>query len=66
VDGTPLVQRADDTEEVFEERMRAYEAKTAPVVEHYRDLGRFAEVDGDRPIATVAAGIVDAVERLRQ
>jgi adenylate kinase len=66
LDGTPLVQRADDTEKVFEERMRAYEAKTAPVVEHYRGLGRFAEVDGDRPIATKAAGIVDAVERLRQ
>ena len=37
-----LTQRADDTEEVFEERMRAYEALTAPVVEHYRALGRFA------------------------
>ncbi len=65
VDGAALVQRADDTEKVFEERMRAYEALTAPVVEHYRALGRFAEVDGDRPIAEIAAGIVAAVERLR-
>ena len=66
VDGAALVQRADDTEKVFEERMRAYEASTAPVVEHYRALGRFAEVDGDRPITEVAAGIVAAVERLRK
>ena len=66
VDGAALVQRADDTEKVFEERMRAYTASTAPVVEHYRALGRFAEVDGDRPITEVAAGIVAAVERLRQ
>jgi adenylate kinase len=66
VDGTALVQRADDTEPVFKERMRAYESLTAPVVEHYRALGRFAEVDGDRPIETIAAGIVAAVERLRQ
>ncbi len=66
VDGAALVQRADDTERVFEERMRAYEAMTAPVVEHYRALGRFAEVDGDRPIDAVMAGIVSAVERLRQ
>ena len=29
-------------------------------------LGRFAEVDGDRPIAAIAAGIVAAVERLRE
>jgi adenylate kinase len=66
VEGAALVQRADDTEVVFEERMRAYGALTAPVVEHYRDLGRFAEVDGDRSIGAIAAGIVAAVERLRQ
>src|ERR1035437_6462665 len=65
-DGATLVQRADDTEKVFEERMKAYAASTAPVVEHYRALGRFAEVDGSRPIAEIAAGIVAAVERLRQ
>jgi adenylate kinase len=66
VEGAGLVQRADDTEEVFKERMRAYEALTAPVVEHYRTLGRFAEVDGDRPIPEIAASIVAAVERLRK
>jgi adenylate kinase len=66
VEGAALVQRADDTEAVFKERMRAYQALTAPVVEHYRDLGRFAEVDGDRPIAAIAAGIIAAVERLRK
>jgi adenylate kinase len=66
VDGSPLVQRADDTEKVFEERMRAYEALTAPVVEHYRGLGRFAEVNGEGPIQGIAAGIVTAVERMRK
>jgi adenylate kinase len=66
VEGAALVQRADDTEEVFAERMRAYAAQTAPVVEHYRANGRFAEVDGDGAIAAVAAGIVAAVERLRR
>jgi adenylate kinase len=65
VEGAALVQRADDTEEAFAERMRVYAAQTAPVVDHYRGLGRFAEVDGDRPIDVVAAGIIAAVERLR-
>jgi adenylate kinase len=64
-DGAELIQRADDTEEVFKERMRAYAALTAPVMDHYRALGRFAEVDGDRPIDTIAAEIIAAVERLR-
>jgi adenylate kinase len=66
VEGAALVLRADDTEDVFKERMRAYGALTAPVVDHYRALGRFAEVDGDRPISMIAAGIVAAVERLRK
>jgi adenylate kinase len=65
LEGAALVQRADDTERVFKERMRAYVGLTAPVIEHYRALGRFAEVDGDRSIGVIAAGIVAAVERLR-
>ncbi|HVU45470.1 MAG TPA: adenylate kinase [Terracidiphilus sp.] len=65
VEGAALVQRADDTEKVFAERMRAYAAQTAPVIDHYRSLGRFVEVAGDGPIAAIAAGIVAAVERLR-
>ena len=65
LEGAALVQRADDTEAVFKERMRAYMGLTAPVIEHYRALGRFTEVDGDRPIGLIAAGIVAAVERLR-
>jgi adenylate kinase len=65
VEGAALAQRADDTEKVFAERMRAYAAQTAPVIEHYRELGRFVEVAGDGPIAAIAAGIVAAVERLR-
>jgi adenylate kinase len=66
IEGAELTQRADDTEEVFKERMRAYSALTAPVMDHYRALGRYAEVDGDRPIGKIAAEIVAAVERLRQ
>ena len=66
IEGAALVQRSDDTERVFSERMRAYTGLTAPVVEHYRALGRFAEVDGDRPIGQIAAGIVAAVKRIRE
>ncbi len=65
LDGTPLTRRSDDTEEVFEERMRAYEAQTAPVVEHYRALGRFEHVDGEQPVEAVTAAVMDAVRRLR-
>lgn len=65
LDGTPLARRSDDTEEVFEERMRAYEALTAPVVEHYRALGRFERVDGEQPVNAVTTAVMQAVQRLR-
>jgi adenylate kinase len=66
VEGAALVQRADDTEKVFVERMRSYEAQTMPVIEHYRALGRFAEVAADGQINAIAARIVAAVEGLRK
>ena len=65
LDGTPLVRRSDDTEEVSEERMRAYQALTAPVVEHYRALGRFEQVNGDQRVDAVTAAVMQAVRRLR-
>ena len=65
LEGAALEQRSDDTEECFAGRLRTYETLTAPVIDHYRALGRFAEVNGDQPVADVAAGIVSTVERLR-
>jgi adenylate kinase len=65
LDGAPLGRRQDDTEEVFHERMRTYESQTAPVVEHYRALGRFEEVDGDQPVEVITAAILVAVKKLR-
>jgi adenylate kinase len=65
IDGTPLTRRSDDTEEVFAERLRTYETQTAPVVAHYRALGRLEDMDGDQPVDSVTAGILAAVKRLR-
>lgn len=65
VDGEPLVQRPDDTEEVFAERMRVFGEQTAPVIDHYRGLGRFEEVDGEQAVEVVTDQIVEALRRLR-
>ena len=61
-DGAVLEQRADDTEAVFDERMRPYEAQTAPVIEHYRALGRFEEMDGELPVEVVTSRILDEID----
>jgi adenylate kinase len=65
LEGAILEQRADDTEPIFEERMRTYQAQTAPVIDHYRALGRFEELDGELAVEDVTARILSALVRLR-
>ncbi len=66
VDGKPLQQRKDDTEEVFEQRMKEFEAKTAPVIPHYQAQGRFEKIDGLQEIETVTREIRCKLESLRR
>jgi adenylate kinase len=65
-EGAKLTQRADDTEPVFRERMKAFESKTAAVIEYYRQHGgRFAEVDGNLPVDEVTRSILATLFELR-
>ncbi len=66
LDSAVLVQRGDDMEEVFKQRMRAFETLTVSVIKHYRTQGHFVEVEGDQPIGTITAEIVSAVRWQRQ
>jgi adenylate kinase len=65
VDGSTLVQRPDDSETVFSERMKTFTSQTAPVIEHYRRQGRFEEVDGAQSVERVTADIEEALVELR-
>lgn len=66
-EGANLVHRTDDTEPVFLERMEAFEAKTAPVIEYYRLNGdRFVEVNGNLDVDDVAASILETISLLRE
>jgi adenylate kinase len=64
-DGKRLEQRKDDTEEVFESRMRVFDEETAPVIPHYRGQGRFAEVDGFQPVEAVTTAIRTSLQGFR-
>lgn len=66
VDGQALIQRSDDSEKVFHQRMRTFEEQTAPVITHYCKQGRFEEVDGSRSVEEVTASITSALSRLRR
>ena len=62
VDGSPLVIRNDDREEVIRERLAAYESQTKPVAEYYKRKGRLVSVSGDLPVEQVSAQIFRAIE----
>jgi adenylate kinase len=55
-----LVQRADDREDVIENRLKVYESQTRPLVEHYRSRGLLRVVDADQPVERVYAAFLHA------
>jgi len=63
LDGSKLVIRNDDREEVIRERLTAYEQQTWPVAQYYRSTGRLVEVDGGLPADQVTEQILEEIER---
>jgi adenylate kinase len=57
-----LEGRADDNEETIRERMRVYDAQTAPLLEYYAQRGLLREVDGMGTVEEVSARIREVVE----
>ena len=55
VEGSKLVTRKDDREEVIAERLKAYERQTLPLTEYYRGQGCLREVNGEQAIEAVTA-----------
>jgi adenylate kinase len=62
VDGSPLVQRADDRPETIRARLAGQLDDLNAVVEHYRTTRALRTVNGLRPIADVSAGLLEALE----
>ncbi len=58
---TALHQRADDTVETVKRRLEVYRKQTAPLVDHYRGLGKMKEVVGTGPLDQVYGALVAAV-----
>jgi adenylate kinase len=62
LDGSKLVIRNDDSEEVIRERLTAYERQTRPVAEYYHRQGRLFVVDGSLPVDTVTEKVFREIE----
>jgi len=56
-DGTKLVIRDDDREEVIRERLNEFDRQTRPVADYYQAKGRLKSVNGDLPMEQVTAQI---------
>jgi adenylate kinase len=63
-DGTALVTRKDDQDDVVRERLRTYEAQTRPVLAHYQDRAAFYQIRGDRSPQYIFEAITGILEPL--
>ena len=63
LEGTPLVTRQDDREDVIVGRLKAYEKQTLPLESYYRAQGRLFEVNGDLPMDAIAGEMLSLIEQ---
>lgn len=61
--GGDLYQRSDDNEESVGTRLRAYEEKTQPLIDYYKQKGILLNINGDQEIKKVLDDIVKALKR---
>jgi adenylate kinase len=61
---TEFVRRADDNRETVRARLEAYHRQTAPILPHYKVLGRLYTVDGMAGIDDVTAEIENVLDKV--
>jgi adenylate kinase len=64
-DGSELIHRPDDREEVVGPRLQAYEKQTTPLVTYYRRLGYLHDVDARKSVEEVKQDIQLLVSSIR-
>ncbi len=62
--GGELLHRADDNEATIANRLRVYEAQTAPLIDYYRSQGKLRTVQGVGEIADIYTAVLRALESL--
>jgi adenylate kinase len=62
VDGSKLVIRDDDREEVISGRLAAYETQTRRVADYYRAQRRLVAINADRTMDEVTAQIFSVID----
>lgn len=60
--GNEIYQRPDDQEAVISKRLEEYNKNTAPLIEYYRDKGKYVELNGVGKTEDVFERLLDAIE----
>jgi adenylate kinase len=63
IDGSPLYQRDDDTEETQKRRIEVYFKQTAPLLDYYQEKGLLVKIDGEQPIEQVQEDLIKAIRK---
>ncbi|WP_331774018.1 adenylate kinase [Sulfurospirillum sp. 1612] len=59
--GDALIIRKDDNVDTVKNRLEAYHAQTAPLIDFYKDLGIFAPIDGAQELHLVTKDMFEAL-----
>jgi adenylate kinase len=63
IDGSALVTRRDDCEEVIRERLKNYESQTLPLAGYYSMRKRLIEIDGSAvDVNAITSEVLKAIE----
>jgi adenylate kinase len=63
VDGGKLIQRTDDSADIVRERLAAYDRKTKPLADYYRQHGVLETVDGSKGVEEVSRALNEIFAR---
>ena len=63
-DGSELYQREDDKVETVKNRINVYFTQTMPLIAFYKKAGLLIEVDGNRSIKDVSAGMLAVLKKV--
>ncbi|MBQ6975668.1 MAG: adenylate kinase [Selenomonadaceae bacterium] len=64
--GGNLYQRADDNAETMKKRLSVYEDSTRPLIDYYKKIGLYAEIDGKQPIEKVTEELVNVLSSVER
>lgn len=63
--GGELYQRGDDNAETMKNRLNVYEELTRPLIEYYKNIGIYTEIDGRQPIAKVTEDLANVLSSVK-